>query len=289
MDNGRPHNLLLAQAIIKRGIKMSTEAKIAANRENARKSSGPRSESGKTKSRLNALKSGIHATIPVLPGEDADAYHAIVKSNLNHFAPIGPVENVLVGQITAEQWRLERIQKAEKALHARLIEGQIVKFLASLEGSERAYLKASYREELGEEFQQSRIEAENDTSLHLLMAKIAIDAGKPPRKKPPPWPEEEVKDLVEAKLGRLLEPNNTVLEVLVPATETAPQTYLVNERRVAMRAYLAYVGKLQELQEDRKTVTLSPQPTTAAEKHTIAKRSGRLPLGSGGPKPLGNC
>jgi len=40
---------------------MATEAQIAANRENAKRSTGPRTESGKQASRLNALKTGIHA------------------------------------------------------------------------------------------------------------------------------------------------------------------------------------------------------------------------------------
>jgi hypothetical protein len=287
MYNGRPHVLLLAQAITKRGIKMTTEAKIAANRENGRKSTGPRSERGKTKSRLNALKSGIHATIPVLPGEDADAYHAIVKSNLNHFAPVGPVESFLVHQITTEQWRLERIQKAENALHVRLHEGQMLRFLGSLRDNEMAYVSASYADELSEEIKQAapqRLAAE----FRLDMLKASAGVLKPSIKAPP-TSDDDMKDVVEAKLARILEADNTVLEVLVPTTETAPQTYLVNERRVAMRAYLAYVSKLHEFQEDRKMVTLSPQSTTAAEKHTHAKRSDRLLVGRGGLKPLGSC
>jgi hypothetical protein len=42
-------------------VGMSSEQKISASRKNAQKSTGPRSEEGKAKSRFNALKFGIHA------------------------------------------------------------------------------------------------------------------------------------------------------------------------------------------------------------------------------------
>ena len=255
---------------------MSSPAKISANRENALKSTGPRSARGRSKSRLNALKFGIYATTLVLPGEDEDAYREIVKSNLNYFAPVGPVENLLVSQITTEQWRLERIQKAENALHARLQEGQIVRFLGSLNKRETAYVSSSYADELGEELDQARREQVAADFLHDLNSRRYRDVRG--RLDMPTRSDEEIMDGVEARLGRILEPENTLHEGLVPTTERAPQAYLVQERRVAVRAYLDYVGKLQELQEARLTVTLSsrPQPTTTAEKHTNAKRSTRL-------------
>jgi hypothetical protein len=255
---------------------MSSPAKISANRENARKSTGPRSERGKSKSRLNALKFGIYAMTPVLPGEDENVYREITKSNLSHFAPVGPVENMLVRQITAEQWRLERIQMVENALPDRLIDGQIGKFLVSLNETETDYISSSYAGELSEELQQAQ--REQQAAVHLLEQGSPANGYNGPRREFPIRTNEETNDNVEARLGRILEPDNALLVSLVPNTERAPQSYLVQERRVAMRTYLAYVGKLQELQEDRKTVTLSSrhQSATAAEKHTNAKRSAPL-------------
>ena len=49
---------------------MATPAQITANRANALKSTGPRSESGKAASRFNALKHGLDAESLILPGED---------------------------------------------------------------------------------------------------------------------------------------------------------------------------------------------------------------------------
>ena len=47
---------------------MATKAQIKANRENAKKSTGPRTEEGKQRVSLNALKHGLLARDAVLPG-----------------------------------------------------------------------------------------------------------------------------------------------------------------------------------------------------------------------------
>ena len=273
MNYGHPQLLYLAQVIVKQATQMSSAAKIAANRENARKSTGPRSGLGKSNSRLNALKFGIHATAPVLPGEDVDAFRDLQKSNLEYFAPVGPAENLLVYEMTTTHWRMERIQRAENALYARLNEGQVVRFLGSLGDKETAYVNSTYADELREEIRQAR----NERRAKNALLRLELWSKLPPGKSIPEAPQksdEEVKDDVEVRLGRILDPDNTLLEVLVPTSEKAPQNYLVQERRSAMRTYMAYSDKLKELQEARMTVTLSSQPQIAgtAQKRADAKR-----------------
>ena len=52
---------------------MASQAQIDANRRNAARSTGPKTEAGKARARLNALDDGAHARIahPVLPQENA--------------------------------------------------------------------------------------------------------------------------------------------------------------------------------------------------------------------------
>ena len=118
---------------------MTSEAKKAANQSNAIKSTGPRTDSGKTRSSLNAVKAGIYATTPLLPGEDRAALREIEKANLDYFNPIGPVETLLVGQITAEHWKLGRIDRAEVALFRQLRTAEYRRFLGSLNQQGQRY------------------------------------------------------------------------------------------------------------------------------------------------------
>lgn len=48
---------------------MATEKQIQANRNNAKKSTGPRTEKGKARVSQNALKHGLLARDAILPGE----------------------------------------------------------------------------------------------------------------------------------------------------------------------------------------------------------------------------
>ena len=95
---------------------MSTQLQIQANRKNARKSTGPRSAEGKTKSRFNALKSGLHAGSQVIPGEDVAELEALAASYREEFQPETPQDTVLVDSLIAADWRLRRLHKIEAQL-----------------------------------------------------------------------------------------------------------------------------------------------------------------------------
>ena len=53
---------------------VTSSKRVEANRKNAARSTGPRSATGKCRSRFNAVKHGMAAKLPVLPGEDPDAF-----------------------------------------------------------------------------------------------------------------------------------------------------------------------------------------------------------------------
>ena len=144
MYHAHPHLLHLAMLVAKQGCQMSSSAKIASNRENARRSTGPRTELGRNRSRHNAVKHGIYATAPLLRGEDAFAYRALEKSLQEHFAPDGPVEVMLVQQMITEAWKVNRIQRAENGFFDMVAEGNLVKFFHSLEKNEMDYVKSRF-------------------------------------------------------------------------------------------------------------------------------------------------
>ena len=59
---------------------MATSKQNQANRQNAQRSTGPRSVEGKAASRFNALKTGIDAQAQVIPGEDPDQLADLVAA-----------------------------------------------------------------------------------------------------------------------------------------------------------------------------------------------------------------
>jgi len=95
-----------------------SDAKLAANRENAQKSHGPATEAGKAAVRLNAYKTGLTGVTVVLPGSDFAFYAEHVKSYQKQFEPVGTEESALVQSIADIRWRLNRIPGLEQAILA---------------------------------------------------------------------------------------------------------------------------------------------------------------------------
>jgi hypothetical protein len=92
---------------------LTSARKAASNRRNARKSTGPKTARGKSRSRLNALKHGILASQAVLATtegrEERAAFEELVDGLACDFAPVGTFEQVLVQQIAACLWRQRRL------------------------------------------------------------------------------------------------------------------------------------------------------------------------------------
>ncbi|MFN7923383.1 MAG: hypothetical protein U0Q16_24995 [Bryobacteraceae bacterium] len=93
----------------------TSEAKIAANRRNATRSTGPRTASGKSRAATNSLKHGVFSRATVIPaiGEENSAYDEFVAALHRHFQPANPVEALLVNDFADAQWRISRVRRAE--------------------------------------------------------------------------------------------------------------------------------------------------------------------------------
>ncbi len=92
---------------------MATAAQITANKANAQSSTGPRTEAGKSRSALNALRHGITSQLVVLPTDDIDLYTAFAAAWHADFDPHGILETQLVQTLADTQWRLNRIRAHE--------------------------------------------------------------------------------------------------------------------------------------------------------------------------------
>ncbi len=74
---------------------MSSDAQINANRENAKKSTGPSLE-GKKRSRMNAATHGYAGQIVVIAEQEVEAYRNHFDSFPHEYRPVGPTETFLV-------------------------------------------------------------------------------------------------------------------------------------------------------------------------------------------------
>ena len=96
-----------------------SEARLAANRENAQKSGGPTTPEGKAKASLNSLKHGLTGKYLLFADpEEVILYKAHVQSYETQFQPLGPEECSLVRSIADIRWRLNQIPGLEMALLA---------------------------------------------------------------------------------------------------------------------------------------------------------------------------
>jgi hypothetical protein len=99
---------------------MSSEAQDAANRRNARRSTGPRSAEGKQKSSQNPLKWGLsspHGGV-LLPTESREEFDAFRDALLAHYKPVGAAEEECVRIAIGKFWCLRRAPKIERGILA---------------------------------------------------------------------------------------------------------------------------------------------------------------------------
>jgi hypothetical protein len=96
---------------------VGTNHRAEASRANGRNSQGPTSAEGKSRSRMNALKSGMFARATVIPSagetqEDFDRFRADVWKQ---FQPRDVTTAMLVEEVVSTFWRLQRPRRCEAA------------------------------------------------------------------------------------------------------------------------------------------------------------------------------
>jgi hypothetical protein len=92
-----------------------SEKRLAANRANAKKSTGPRTIGGKRNSSRNALKHGILAKTILVDGESRERFNELLGSLITEFEPATPDEYSQIETMAASRWRLHRLWAVEAA------------------------------------------------------------------------------------------------------------------------------------------------------------------------------
>ncbi len=145
--------------------------RAAVNKANAQKSTGPRTEAGKQRSSLNALRHGLTGQTVVLPSEDHSAYQRHSHAFLDEYRPKGATEIQLVQSLLDTSWQLNRAAAVETNLFSLGITESEDHIRASHPDAETALAMALayrehnrafanigiYRQRLGREFERTLI------------------------------------------------------------------------------------------------------------------------------------
>jgi len=94
--------------------------KVEANRQNALKSTGPKTPRGKAYSARNAIKHGLFSGQImdfISHGEDPTEYEEILNGLRAKYEPMGTAEELEVERIALCWWRLKRAWRYENAMN----------------------------------------------------------------------------------------------------------------------------------------------------------------------------
>ena len=149
---------------------MASERQVRANRENARRSTGPRTAEGKAVVRLNAVKHGTLAETTVLPFIESEGeWGEHRRGVLGSIDPVGHVESALAERVAMLLWRLRRAARYEREIIASELEALGEKELQQVHGSKSL-------DELKHDAENARATAELLEGLPRLPADAQIPA-----------------------------------------------------------------------------------------------------------------
>ena len=92
-----------------------SDRQFAANRSNAQKSTGPKTQEGKAKVSQNRTVHGLTGRFQVLEGEDQERFDALVDQLMLDEKPVGLAEIELVKKMAQHMWLSERATRFQEA------------------------------------------------------------------------------------------------------------------------------------------------------------------------------
>jgi len=95
---------------------MASTKQIEANRQNALRSTGPKTPEGKRNSARNPIRHGIYARELVLPGESTADLMKLHRRVTRLWKPACLEERKLVAELVTVEWRRMRLRRYEKRL-----------------------------------------------------------------------------------------------------------------------------------------------------------------------------
>jgi hypothetical protein len=99
---------------------MISQRKLDANRRNALKSTGPKTDAGKAVSSQNGITHGLTSrNSPIMPGEDQAEYDMLRDAMIADLKPVGMMQREIVMDLINIRWKLQRVPLIEAAVAER--------------------------------------------------------------------------------------------------------------------------------------------------------------------------
>ena len=97
---------------------MATSAQVTANQANAQLSTGPKTEAGKQRAKMNSFRHGLTGQVHTFTPEDQAAFDKHCTGIRESLSPAGAFEIDLAQSIAEDRWRLNRARALEGGIFA---------------------------------------------------------------------------------------------------------------------------------------------------------------------------
>ena len=91
-----------------------SEKQLVANRANAQKSTGPKTEEGKNRVRINGRRHGLTGHASIMADEDREAYQEFCEPIVESLKPVNPIERSFAQLVAQAHYRLHRLHAIEE-------------------------------------------------------------------------------------------------------------------------------------------------------------------------------
>ncbi|MGD0361835.1 MAG: hypothetical protein ABSC93_13265 [Bryobacteraceae bacterium] len=156
-----------------------------ANRENAKRSTGPVSPEGKAAVRFNAVTFGLRARNVVLFDEDEGAYQQLFDVLESEWQPQAPTEKILLERMVVAHWLLMRADNSEAWISTATVPGPQQSALFDRVSAQRVRLERSFSTAM-RELKQLQNERRARTQPEYTQPEPVQPAESEPAVTPPP-------------------------------------------------------------------------------------------------------
>ena len=160
---------------------MATQNQITANRENAKRSTGPRTAEGKSRSAQNSTKHGLLSHSTLLSIENPDELEKFRVAYYDKFQPVDDTEQILVDLMVDAIWRIDRLHYVdveifEKAAKETKAQKSSLEVLSQYTDSRATEIRSRLESRFLRNFTKARAELMRHRKEVLQLSILAIRA-----------------------------------------------------------------------------------------------------------------